>query len=309
MMTRRWWRRIGPWATPLLVAVEVVLVWSGLLQVGTAVWVGVAIEALLWVTAASRAVVAIRLFRAGRVAGVDGWVAAEDALAAVIPRRAAHVLLLEPRLWISLARWVTGRHEAARSAGTFGYDAALRPVLWAVVGVVVVEGAAVEFVLALAGTRTVWLIASMAVHGYAVLGLLGVLASFATRPHLLDGDVLSVRDGVFNELIVPLAGITGVRRVSRSNFGRSGLKIDRAGHALLAHGDATIEITLDPAQPVTVVPTPRASNGPLATLTITTEDPRELIRQVNVARQVEQTTVPVTGCGAGSRGTRGAGRV
>lgn len=289
-MIAGWRRRIGPWATPVLVAVEAILVWSGLLSFRTAVAAAVGLEALLWVTAISRAVVGARRFRADRAAGVDAWVAAENALAAIIPRRAAHLLLIEPRLWVCVVRWATGRHDGTRSAGAFRYDAALRPVLWAALGLVIVEGTAVEFVLALAVPGTVWLIVSLTVHAYAVFGLLGILASFATRPHLLEGDLLRVRDGVFSEVLIPLDAITDLRRVRRPNVGRSGLKINNASrNALLAHGDANVEITLNPARPVSFRPPALPDGGSIDTLTITAGDPISLVREVNARRRTEQS--------------------
>lgn len=139
-MIGRWWRRAGPWTTATLVVVEVVLAWSGLLRIRTAVLVGVLLEVLLWVTAASRMITAGRLFRAGRTAGVDVWQAAEDGLAQLVPRRLAHVILIEPRLWMSLGRWIAGRHDGQRSPSSYRYDSVLRPLLWAVIGFVVVEG-------------------------------------------------------------------------------------------------------------------------------------------------------------------------
>lgn len=281
-MTARRWRKPGPWATPVLVVVEVAMVWSGWLSLGAAVLVGLGVEALLWVTAVSRTVVGVRRFRAGRASGRDGWSAMEDALAAMVPRRAARLLLIEPRLWISLARWVTGRHDGRRREGAFSYDGALRPVLWVAVALVVVEGGAVEVILAFATRSTLWVIVSLCVHGYAVLVLLGMLASFITRPHLLEKDVLRVRDGVFTEIVLPMVAITGVRQIVRPNFGRSGLKIDPDGHgALLAHGDATIELTLDPTAPVDIRPTPRPCLEAITALTVTADDPPELIRQLN----------------------------
>ena len=55
---RRWGRVLGPWVTPTVVALDVALVWSGVLSVRTAVAVGLLIELLLWATVASRVVVA-----------------------------------------------------------------------------------------------------------------------------------------------------------------------------------------------------------------------------------------------------------
>lgn len=250
-MIRRWWRRVGPWATPTLVVVEVILVWSGLLALRTAVAVGVSLEVLLSVTVASRIFAGAREFRTVRDGGADVWQAAEESLALLVPRRLARLIVIEPRLWVCLGHWVTGRHYRRRNTHSYRYDAALRPLLWAVVALVVVEGTALDFVLAFTTAGSAWIWLSVGVHAYAIVGLLGITASFATRPHLLDTHALILRDGVFAELVVPYTAITSARTVRTSNFGRSGLKIDaELGTAILAHGDATVAITLDPPQPI-----------------------------------------------------------
>ncbi len=282
-MIARVLRAAGPWATPVLVAAEVVLVWSGLMAVRTAVVVVIGVEVVLAVTVAGRAVVAIRRFRAGRASGVDGWAAAEDGLAAMIPRRAAHLLLIEPRLWISLARWISGRHDGRRAPAAFRYDGRLRPLLWVAVALVVVEGAAVELVLALTVHQRIWLAVSLALHLYAVFGLVGILAGFATRPHVIEGGLLRLRDGVFTEILVPTDAIRRARRAGRPSFGRSGPKV-HGRRMLLAHGDADVELTLDAGQPITVIPSVELS-GIVDTLSITVDDPGGFLEQLAAHRR------------------------
>jgi len=287
----RWWRRTGPWATPTLIVIEVVLVWSGLLRLRTAVLVGALLEVLLLVTAGTRMIAAGRRFRAGRAAGVDLWQSAEDGLAQLVPRRLAHVIVIEPRLWVSLGRWLTGRHDGRRSQSSYRYDSALRPLLWAVIGLVVVEGAVLDIVLALVTCSSTWIWVSVGVHVYAIGGLLGVAASFATRPHVLAADALRVHDGVFAELVIPVSDIIAVRAVRTANFGRSGPKIDKEQKAaMLAHGDATVELILDQTlRPVCTGARVRAVE-PSATLSITVDAADEFVRAVDdhVSTRVSQ---------------------
>lgn len=269
------WQRIAPWLTPTLVVVEVILVWSGRLGLGTAVAVGLAVEVLLWVTALSRAVAGVRRFRAGRAAGQDGWQACEDGLAQLLPRGLARVLLLEPRLWVCLSRWLTGRYPD--TCDTFRYGASVRMIFWVAIGLVVVEGAAVDLVLALAIPGSAWIWVALGVHLYALIALLGLLGSILVRPHLLGENALRIRDAIFCEVTVPYAAITGVRATARPNFGRSGLRID-AGQGLLAYGDATVSLDLDPNHPVLV--TGRPEPVPLARLDVTADEPEAFVSAV-----------------------------
>lgn len=263
-------RRIGPWLTPALVAVEVVLVWSGRLGLGAAIGIGLAVEALLWITAVSRVVVGLRRFRAGRAAGGHVWQAAEDGLAALVPRPLARVILVEPRMWVCLVRWVTGHYPRTG----FRYDAGLRVLIWTIVGLVVVEGTIVELLLGLVLPGSVWVWVSLGLHLYGLLALLGFLASWATRPHLFDDHGLRLRDGILAELVVPYAAVVGVRAARRPNFGRSGLKIND-GAGLLAHGDATVTLTLDPTSPIAVAGRP--GSLPLDYMAITADEARKFV--------------------------------
>lgn len=272
-MAGRAWRKVAPWLTPLLVAVEVGLVWSGLLGLRDAVILGLVVEALLWVVALRGVVAGVRHYRAGRATGLDLWQSAEAGLAQLVPRSLAKVILFEPRLWVCLARWVTGRYptEATRA---FRYDAGLRWIFWGAAGLVVLEGAAVDVVLGLALPGSIWVWVSLGVHAYALLGVVGFLASWVTRPHLVADDALLVRDGTLNELTVPYPAIRDARAEVRPRFGRSGLRVDDGGHAVLALGDATVALTLDPTQPVDI-----AGRGPtpLATLRVTVDRPGEFL--------------------------------
>lgn len=274
------WRRVGPWATPLLAVIEVILVTSGVLAVRTAVIVGVVIETTFWVTALSRTTAAVRRFRSERTKGLDGWVAAEDALAQVVPRSVARVLLIEPRLLSCLVRWSTGRHEG-RAPGAFSYHRGLRPLLVTIVALVAGEGAVVETLLALLVPGSPWVWVALGVHAYALVWLIGFLASLVTRPHRIGPDALFVRDGIFSELQIPYGAIVGVRIPRHANFGRSGLKVDPAwATVILAMGDANVELDLDPTAEIhrSGASTPLC----LRTLYITVDDPPIFVRDLHV---------------------------
>lgn len=280
-MTRRVWRRAGPWVTPVLVVAEIILVASGLLDVRTALVTGLAADAVLWVIVLYRVVVAVRRYRSSRQEGLDGWAAAEDGLARLVPRPAARLLLMEPRLVVCVARWVSGRHEAAYS-GNFSYHRGIRPLLAAVVMLVVFEGAAVEAVLALMQLGTPWIWIALGVHLYALIWLAGFYASMIVRPHLLRPEGLVVRDGIFTELVIPSTAVEGARVVGRSNSGRSGFKVDRiAGDAVLAVGDANVTIDLDPTQPLQQAHLGRDIS--LRTLHITVDRPAEFAAGVRAS--------------------------
>lgn len=289
-MTRTAGRRLGPWLTLLFAAAEVALVTSGLLAIRTAVVVGVAVEVVLWLTAISRVLVAVRRYRSGRAEGLDAWAAAEDGLAQVVPRPLARLLLVEPRLAVCLVGWVIGRHEG-RLPGAFSYGKSIRPLLGTVLALVVLEGAMAEALLAVMLPHTPWVWIALGVHCYALVWLAGFYASLVTRPHRLGSDGLVVRDGIFTELVIPYRAIAQARIVLSSNFGRSGLKVDPTTRiATLAYGDANVALDLDADQPIPVASTRTALH--LAILCITVDDPPRFVAALH-ERTSTQSVLPV----------------
>jgi hypothetical protein len=266
-------RRIGPWITPALLAVEVALVLTGLLSLTDAVVIVVVVELALALAAFTRGRAALRSYRRARTDGRDGWDAAEDGLADLLPRPAARAMLIEVRVWVSLLRWPFHR---ARGDASFGYGRGLRPLLWGVTALVMVEGGVVDVVLAaVLGDGSPWVWVVLGVHVYALVWLVGLLASLHTEPHHLLGTRLELRDGVFGAVSIPLASITGVVARRRANSGRSGLRVD-GSTALLAWGDATARVRLGGAGgPVTVRGTARPE---IATLDVTVDEPDAFVR-------------------------------
>lgn len=273
---RRWWGRLRPWLMPVLLVSELVLVWSGLVGVREAVIVAVVVEVGLAMTAVSGGIAGVRRFRAGRVDGKDGWLAAEDGLAQLMPRKAAHVVLLEARIWACLVRVLRSNRQPPR--GAYTYSRGLRPLLLVVLGLVVVEGAVVELVLGFLLGNNVWVWIVAALHLYAVVWFAGLIASLTYRPHLVGAHALLLRDSVFNEVTVPYEAIADVRSVTRPNLGRSGFTVDEgSGSALLAYGDATVRLSLRPSLAVRLNGRP---TGPLTELAVSADDPAAFVRAV-----------------------------
>lgn len=272
-MIGRTWRRVVHWATPTLVLIEVVLVWSGWISLGAAIGTAVIIEILLYLTAASRAIAGARAFRGSRAAGQDGWHALEDGLAELVARTLARIVLIEPRMLACLLSWPT--HRTSPPDRAFRYDANLRALIWVVIALVIAEGAVVDLVLAVAVPGSIWVWVALGLHVYGAVWLLGFLASVATRPHLLDDQALRLRDGIFTEMSIPYDAVLSAEVASHPNFGRSGLKTVPTEHsALLAYGDANVRLTLDPTIPVHI-----EGRGPmpLRILRVTADAPAALV--------------------------------
>ncbi|MGJ0117815.1 hypothetical protein ACQ7HM_01285 [Williamsia sp. MIQD14] len=183
------------------------------------------------------------------------------------------ILHAEGRMWRSLLAWArTDRPDGVR---TFGYGRQVRPLLYAVCALAVVEGVVIDFLIGLVTSSATAAIVAAVIHVYALCWLLGIVASLRTRPHALDDGRLVLRNSVFSGLDVPLSAIetAEVCRVDGSGF--SGVEVDGDSRtATLRHGDATVRLHVRSLEIAGVV---------VDRLDVTADDPAALVRAVRGA--------------------------
>jgi hypothetical protein len=269
-------RRVRPWLLLAVVGCEIIFVWGGLLNLEQALIGVVLIEALLILVVGSGLFVILRNFRTKKSEGVNGWLAAEQSLALVLPAPVARMLLVEPRLWWCLVRMLFGR-DNKNAARSFGYAGGIKVLFWVIIGVLMVESTVVEAILAASIGSSVWTWVALGVHLYALVFLLGMWASFVTHPHVIDENGITARDGIHDELFIPSEAIVRVRAQSRpyGSGGRSGLKIDKdAGSAVLCVGPITnVQLELDPNIPLFG----RGQELSLSSLSLTVDRPADFV--------------------------------
>jgi hypothetical protein len=197
---------------PLVILAEVILVWSGVMDLGDAVLSVAGLEALLFVAGLGGLVLVVGRYRRDRRAGMDAWRALEEGLSLVLPRAVARVAVKEPRLFVCLFLWTFRRLRLTNEE--FAYHK--RSLLRAIVPLLVVS-APVELVLvhvlALAFSPWWWLKWALLLLGvYATLWLLGLYASLVTLPHRLEEEGLRLRYGLLAEGFFPYQEIETVSR-------------------------------------------------------------------------------------------------
>ena len=260
------------WLLPVLIVVEIVLVWTGWLDLGTAIGVTVAIEVLLVVVAGRQLFVAVRRYRRQRTAGLDVWAALEEGLTVLLPRPLARVLSLEPRMIACLLLWLFRRRR--QDAGQFSYHRRSwgGALLILVLLTLPVEIFIVELLVPWAWLRWLLLIAAL----YAVMWFGGLIAALKVLPHRLEAGGVRLRHGNLAEILIPYHETAAVERQSlRTPGGRDGLATDHnAGSAYLAVGGRT-DVTLR-------LRAPRPVNGllrltsPVTTVHVAADDPAHL---------------------------------
>ena len=133
------------------------------------------------------------------------------------PRRllalAWEALLLELALYRSLARWVTRRPDIPAGATSIGYAQLVGPVLWLWIFGSTVEVVVVEVVLQNieAGWAEAIRLPLLVVGIWGVLWMIGMLAAYRVRPHLLIDDHMRIRNGARTWVDVPLDSVASMR--------------------------------------------------------------------------------------------------
>jgi hypothetical protein len=126
-------------------------------------------------------------------------------------RLAWAALRLEITLYLALVRWVARRPELPHGTVPIGYSRLVAPVLW-----LWIFGSAVEVVVLDVVLSRWWapLRVPLLVLGlWGLMWMLGMMAAYRVRPHLLGDHCLLVRDGIHARVEIPLERIAGIRRV------------------------------------------------------------------------------------------------
>jgi len=132
-----------------------------------------------------------------------------------LPALAREALLLELALYRSLARWIARRPDVPANATPIGYARLVGPMLFLWIFGSATEVVVVEVVLR--QVETGWAEALrmplLAIGIWGVLWMLGMMAAYRVRPHLLTGDRLRIRNSARTRVDLPLDAIAATRTV------------------------------------------------------------------------------------------------
>ncbi|MFC7920241.1 hypothetical protein [Streptomyces cinereoruber] len=254
--------RVLAWAVLPLEVVLVVCLAGGVRI--PAVVLGLA-EALVVGLLLAEGIVLLRLRRSGL-----SW---RDAVAELVPGPVLRLLEHELRLLASLGRWVARRpHGTAGADGVFPHARDQAALMYGFAFVCVVETVGLSFLLAR------WPV----VHGivlvldvYTVLFVLGLHAASATRPHVLAGGVLRLRQAAHVDLRIPLDRIASVRRETLFSHEKTDGELNLA---VGAQTSVTVELT-EPVDAPRLLGAPR----PVRVVRVHADDPQALYRAVREA--------------------------
>lgn len=232
----------------------------------------VIVEASIW----------LLTFRQKRSDGLCRSVAAKAATRHVIGETLWGFIAAELGLITSIARLIARRPKVPEGAETFTYHQQASPIMWLMVGLILVEVVVLHFVIPWETVRLIVLVLSV----YSLIWVIGFIAGFIVHPHLVHENTLVVRHGPKVSLPIP---ITSIERIEVSRHGLPGTRSIRyvspqtetpAGTLHLSQGGQTnVELTLtrpfDGGEPT--------RGNPVGKIHLWVDDHRKLIRDVSVA--------------------------
>lgn len=255
-------RKLRALAVPAQLVLAVCLI-SGVPVPGTVLLGG---KLLLLVLLGAEAYVWLRLRRLG--------LSRRQALARLVPGSVARFVAHEARIMASLVRWAARRpHGVGEADAVFPHARDQAATMYGFTFVCVAETVALSYLLA--GWPVVHAVL-LVVDVYTVLFVLGMHAAAVTRPHVLAGGVLRVRQAAHVDIRIPLAQLVSVRRETLFTHEK------KDGELNLAIGSQT-SLTLELAEPVNA---PRFLGAPrlVRVIRLHADDPKSLYDAVTRAR-------------------------
>lgn len=250
------------WLMLALIIAEIVLVRAGLLDATTAVGVVVGIEILLLLVAGRQIIMAVRRYRRDRAAGLDLWMALEDGLAVLLPRKIARIVALEPRLWGCLGKWLFRRDRLGEGEFPYHKRSQVGTFLVVVLFTTPVEVLLLELLIPWTWPRLLLIVAAV----YMLFWAFGFYASLVVLPHRLEPNVIHLRYGALADGKIPYGDIALVKRERlRSPGVGDGLRVEggkevayivvggRTDVILRLKTPHTLDRLLGPTDPVTTV--------------------------------------------------------
>ncbi|MCP9960852.1 hypothetical protein LUX05_04670 [Streptomyces somaliensis] len=205
-----------------------------------------------------------------------GGLPPREALYEVVPEPVVRLVRHELGLTVSLVRWVRRRRHGVREGvEAFGHARDQAALMYGFAFVCAVEAVGMSWLLwDVPVVHEVFLVLDV----YTVLFVLGVHAASVTRPHLLDGRVLRLRQGGHVDLAVPLDSIATVRHQPLFTHGKADGELD------LKVGGQT-SLVLELAEPVEAVGL-LGKRRPVRLVRFHADDPRALHAALRRARTV-----------------------
>ncbi len=226
----------------VVIAVEVGLVLTGVIDFGSAARLVIAMELFLSVFAIAEIVIVLKAVRRAKASGLDLPAALDESLAAFFPGRVARYLRQEIMMVRALFMLLTGRRDVAEGEHPIRYASSLVVLLMAVTVGDAVAAVLLHRLLP-AGLRP----AALVLGVLGVVWLLGFVASLICYPHVVSADRLRLRFSVFHDITVPTAAVRSVGTTSRTPRTQKVAELFDDELVMVVTGQSGVVVELDDA--------------------------------------------------------------
>lgn len=201
-------------------------------------------------------------------------------------RRGARLLrrfvVLELRLYGSLARWVSRRPDVPEGAAGFRYDARTRLLLVVFIVVSAVEVVALDLILhRWPAVRLPLLVIGI----WGVVWMLGLLATHLVRPHTVGPRGARVRDGMDLDLDLPWDLVHAVGRRAQTHEEKPPRVIEEDGQRVLVvavSNETNLQITLEQPTLLALPGVPADRGEAVTRVRFWADDPRAYLDAVRL---------------------------
>ena len=184
----------------------------------------------------------------------------------------------ELALYGQLLRWLTRRPDVPEGATPVPYARLATPVVWLFIFGSTVE--VVAFDLILSRWWTFLRIPFLVLGVWGLVWMLGLMASYRMRPHLLTATDLHVRNMARTHIVVPLDSITQVRVADVDDSSIRSVRVVEDTLLVLVSGRTNLQLTLAEG---TTLSTPRGEIAP-SSLGLWVDEPREVAEMLRRRR-------------------------
>lgn len=252
----------------IVIVVQLVLVFTGIVDFASAARFVIIMELCLAGFVAFEIYVVVKAVRSARGAGRDVPFALDSALEEFLPAAVARYVRQDLMLIRAIAMLFTGRRDVRGDEEPMGYSSSLVVMLACIA---VLDGIAV-FLLHLLlppGLRLIALILGL----LGFVWLIGFIASLICYPHVVSTERLRLRFGAFHDVIIPVSAIESVRAVSgEPESTRSATRIDER-LVMAVTGQVNMVIQTTDIQELTTLH-PRLAGEPLSQITFYVDERR-----------------------------------
>jgi len=185
---------------------------------------------------------------------------------------------MEVKLYAAFLRWCLRRKDVPATAEPWGYAGLVAPVMW-----LWIFGSATEVVVfhLIIPWETLRLVVDI-ISIWGLLWMVGTLAAYRIRPHLLLRDELRIRNSVYHDIAVPTSAIvsSAVRELDLPSamFALHLATDDNGTHVSVGvSGRTNVVVALRPATPIHTVKGVSRTD----TVRLWVDEPRQFVAGLN----------------------------